>query len=75
MFVIGTSAKVWPAAGYIRQANKCGARIVTINPEAEDADEMYKVQPGDFAFGQDAAEYLPKLLEPVIGKLAQTEQL
>lgn len=48
---------------------------MTINPEAEDADEMYKVQPGDFAFGQDAAEYLPKLLEPVIGKLAQTEQL
>lgn len=69
MFVIGTSAQVWPAAGYISRAKALGARIVTVNPEAENEEEMFKVKPGDFAFGKDAAEYLPLLLEPVIGKL------
>lgn len=69
MFVIGTSAQVWPAAGYISMAKLHGAKIVTINPDAEDDAEMFKVKPGDFAFGKDAAEYLPILLEPVIGKV------
>ncbi|KAI5467698.1 DHS-like NAD/FAD-binding domain-containing protein [Mariannaea sp. PMI_226] len=69
MFVIGTSAKVWPAAGYIQKAKEAGARVVIVNPDAENEDEMNKIHPGDFAFGQDAAEYLPLLLEPVIGKL------
>ncbi|KAH6610633.1 nad-dependent histone deacetylase, partial [Trichoderma cornu-damae] len=68
MFVIGTSAQVYPAAGYIEKARKLGASIVTINPEAEDEEEMFKVKPGDFAFGRDAAECLPILLEPIIGK-------
>lgn len=71
MLVVGTSAQVYPAAGYISRAKLHGARIVTVNPEAEDETELYKIQPGDFAFGQDAAEYLPKLLEPVIGKLQE----
>ncbi|KAF7553181.1 hypothetical protein G7Z17_g3799 [Cylindrodendrum hubeiense] len=71
MFVIGTSAQVWPAAGYISRAKALGARIVTVNPDAENEDEMFKVKPGDFAFGKDAAEYLPLLLEPVIGKLPE----
>ena len=69
MLVIGTSAQVWPAAGYISQAKIHGARIATINPEAEDEGELYRIKPDDFAFGKDAAEYLPILLEPVIGKL------
>lgn len=69
MLVIGTSAKVWPAAGYIAKAKGKGARIATINPEAEDEGEMFKIKRGDFAFGKDAAEYLPLLFEPVIGKL------
>jgi NAD-dependent SIR2 family protein deacetylase len=68
MFVIGTSAGVYPAAGYIDKARKLGARIVIINLEAEDEAEMFKVKPGDFAFGKDAAEILPVLLEPIIGK-------
>ncbi|KAJ0159916.1 NAD-dependent protein deacylase [Colletotrichum tanaceti] len=69
MIVVGTSAKVWPAAGYILEAHKAGARVCTVNPEAEDEDQLSKVNPGDFAFGRDAAEALPLLLEPVIGKL------
>lgn len=69
MLVVGTSAQVYPAAGYISRARLHGARIVTINPEAENEAEMYKIQPGDFAFGKDAAEILPQLLEPIIGKM------
>ncbi|KAI9151878.1 NAD-dependent protein deacylase [Paramyrothecium foliicola] len=68
MFVIGTSANVYPAAGYIPLAKSRGARIVVVNPEAEDESELHKIKPGDFAFGQDAAEYLPILLKPIIGE-------
>lgn len=71
MLVIGTSAQVWPAAGYILKAHKAGARVCTVNPEAEDKNQMSKVKPGDFAFGRDAAEVLPLLLEPVIGKIGE----
>lgn len=69
MIVVGTSAQVWPAAGYILEAHKAGARICTVNPEAEDRGQMSKVKRGDFAFGRDAAEVLPLLLEPVIGEI------
>lgn len=69
MLVVGTSAVVSPAAGYIDQARMRGAKIVHVNPDAESPEELAKLQEGDFAFAQDAAEYLPLLLEPVIGKL------
>lgn len=72
MLVVGTSAQVYPAAGYISRARLHGARIVTVNPEAEDEAELCKMQPGDFAFGEDAAECLPKLLEPALGKLQRS---
>lgn len=68
MLVIGTAAQVEPAAGYIRYARKRGASVVVVNPEAESEEELRKIGPKDFAFADDAAEYLPLLLEPVIGK-------
>lgn len=68
MFVIGTTAKVEPAASYIWHARERGATIVVVNPEADTEDEMRKIGMNDFAFAQDAAEYLPLLLEPIIGK-------
>ena len=67
--VVGTSAQVWPAAGYIFEAKRRGAAICIVNLEAEDEDELRKVRNGDFAFGQDAASFLPGLLEPFIGKM------
>lgn len=73
MFVIGTSALVYPAAGYIQKARAAGARVVVVNPDAETPEELAKMQAGDFAFSQDAAEYLPLLLEPVIGKLPEEQ--
>jgi NAD+-dependent protein deacetylase sirtuin 5 len=71
MFVIGTSAQVWPAAGYIAKARGAGARIVTVDPTAEDPAQLQKLRQGDFAFGRDAAKTVPILLEPVIGKLQE----
>lgn len=68
IIVVGTSAQVYPAAGYIQKARKRGARVVTVNIEAEEEQELSKLVPGDFAFGQDAAIILPKLLEPLIGQ-------
>ncbi|CAG9945362.1 unnamed protein product [Clonostachys rosea f. rosea IK726] len=69
MLVIGTSALVWPAAGYIGRARGQGARIVTIDLTAEDPEQMAKMEPGDLMFAGDASELLPLLLEPVIGKM------
>ncbi|KAG5913632.1 hypothetical protein E4U42_000961 [Claviceps africana] len=69
MLVVGTSAQVYPAAEFISRARLHGARVVNIDPEAETETEMYKIQSGDFAFGKDAAKFLPKLLEPIIGKM------
>ncbi|KAJ2976885.1 hypothetical protein NQ176_g4683 [Zarea fungicola] len=67
MLVIGTSAQVFPAAGYIEDARDHGAVVAIINPDAERQEELEKLKPHDFAFGQDAASCLPILLEPVIG--------
>ena len=69
MLVVGTSAQVYPAAGYIDKARQRGARIVTVDPTAEDEENEFRIKPGDFAFGRDAAKALPEMLEPVIGKL------
>lgn len=69
MLVIGTSAEVYPAAGYIEEAREAGAVVVTINLDAESPDGLAALDPGDFAFGGSAADLLPVLLEPVIGKL------
>ena len=73
MLVIGTSAKVWPAAGYIDQARAKGARVAVINMEAA-RDRGKNSNSKDFFFGQDAAECLPLLLEPIIGKLKMGKQ-
>ncbi|KAJ4158696.1 uncharacterized protein LMH87_009212 [Akanthomyces muscarius] len=68
MLVIGTSAQVYPAANYIEDARQCGAVIAVVNPEAENEEELQKLKPRDFAFGQDAATCLPLLLAPIIGE-------
>lgn len=67
MLVVGTSARVYPAAGYIDKARRRGARIVTIDPKAEEDSEITELTPGDFAFARDAAQALPELLAPLIG--------
>ncbi|KAK1997751.1 DHS-like NAD/FAD-binding domain-containing protein [Colletotrichum falcatum] len=65
--VIGTSSKVWPAAGYADMARKKGARVAVINTCASDAKN---IRPGqDWVFVGDAAVILPELLKPIIGEM------
>ncbi|CAI6020724.1 unnamed protein product [Clonostachys chloroleuca] len=69
MLVIGTSAQVWPAAGYIEMARARGARVVVVDPSAQDEAESSGGELRDFAFAGDAAELLPDMLQPVVGRL------
>ena len=68
IMVIGTSAKVFPAAGYIEEAREKGAKVCVVNMDANDWPPG-GWQKGDFFFQGDAAELVPRLLEPVIGKV------
>lgn len=71
VLVIGTSAVVQPAAGYVYEAQGPGTSIVTVNLDAENVEALAELGPRDFAFAGDAAELLPKLLEPVIGRMKE----
>ncbi|TKA79417.1 hypothetical protein B0A55_03509 [Friedmanniomyces simplex] len=68
IMVIGTSAKVYPAAGYIEDARAKGARVCVVNMDENDrpAGGWKK---GDWFFKGDAATLVPRLLEPVIGRV------
>ena len=68
IMVIGTSAKVYPAAGYVDLARSKGARVAIINMDANDvpAGGLYD---GDWFFQGDAAEIIPALLKPTIGEV------
>ncbi|KAK1468507.1 NAD-dependent deacetylase sirtuin-5 [Colletotrichum melonis] len=63
---IGTTSKVWPAAGYAEMARKKGARVAVINTRAEDARHVRPDK--DWVFVGDAADVLPQLLKPVISE-------
>lgn len=64
VFVVGTSAVVWPAAGYVERARGRGTSVVHVNVDVEGV----RLRKGDFAFGGDASRLLPEILEPLIGK-------
>ncbi|TKA56745.1 hypothetical protein B0A55_11495 [Friedmanniomyces simplex] len=68
IMVIGTSAKVYPAAGYIEDARAKGARVCVVNMDENDkpAGGWKK---GDWFFKGDAATLVPRLLEPVVGRV------
>lgn len=61
LLVIGMSATVWPAAGYIQEVVQRGGRVAVFNP-----DPGTRISDGWF-FDGDAAKTLPRALEPVIG--------
>jgi len=69
VLVVGTSAVVQPAASYVARAGGPGTCVVTVNIDAELPENVAELNPLDFAFAGDAAELLPRLLEPVIGKM------
>ncbi|KAJ7742171.1 putative SIR2 family histone deacetylase [Mycena maculata] len=72
MLVVGTSALVYPAAGYIHTARARGARIAVFNME-EPTEEgpSSRLRDGDWFFKGDAAILLPKLLKGIIGVVAE----
>ncbi|KAK4958126.1 hypothetical protein LTR10_004551 [Elasticomyces elasticus] len=67
IMVIGTGAKVYPASSFIGDARQLGAKVCVVNMDANDRPPG-GWQEGDWFFEGDAAELLPKMLEPVIGK-------
>ena len=74
MLVIGTSSRVYPAAGYVEYAREKGARVVVINMDPNCQFEVDRAQ-GDLFFYGDAAVLVPKLLEPLIGDVSGTEEV
>ena len=68
ILVIGTSAKVYPAAGYIDIAANKGARVAVVNMDQTDAASCGLTK-DDWFFQGDAGVIVPKILESVIGVL------
>ena len=71
MLVIGTSSKVYPAAGYTEVARRKGARVAVINMDEGDA---FGLKTGDWFFQGDAGEIVPEILKSVIGEIKPLEQ-
>ena len=67
ILVIGTSAQVHPAAGYVDKARAKGARVAVINMEK--ADTPGRMQKGDWFFEGDAGVIIPEILKSVIGDI------
>lgn len=73
--VIGTSGRVWPAAGYIQQCKVKGAKVAIINMEISSDPELGGIEDADWLFEGDCARILPEILEPVIGTMDQVKEL
>jgi NAD-dependent SIR2 family protein deacetylase len=67
IMVIGTTATVWPAAGYVEEARARGARVAVVNMDGEDLGAASGLGKGDFLFVGDAAEILPQMVKSVTG--------
>ncbi|RMZ87825.1 hypothetical protein DV736_g4943, partial [Chaetothyriales sp. CBS 134916] len=70
MLVIGTSSKVYPAAGYSELARQKGARMAVINMDATDATFLGG---NDWFFQGDAAQIVPDIFSCVVGEIGQFE--
>lgn len=71
MLVIGTSSRVYPAAGYVDLAREHGARVAVINLDPNDVSGRRSkgLAKGDWFFEGDASVILPEILKPVIGDI------
>lgn len=70
ILVIGTSSKVYPAAGYVDRARAKGARVAVVNMDKADAPGGKNgLREGDWFFEGDAAELVPQMLKGVIGDI------
>ncbi|KAK4962253.1 hypothetical protein LTR66_008604 [Elasticomyces elasticus] len=73
ILVIGTSARVYPAAGYVDIARAKGARVAVINTDASDAPAG-GMRKGDWFFKGDAARIVPELFKVVIGEVEEPSE-
>lgn len=71
ILVIGTTATVYPAAGYVSHARARGARVVVINMDGIEGElgAARDLRKGDFLFQGDASKILPELFKDVIGDI------
>ena len=70
ILVIGTSAKVYPAAGYVNVARAKGARVAVVNIDKADArGGTNGLVKGDWFFEGDAGVIVPEILKPVVGSV------
>ena len=68
ILVIGTTAQVYPAAGYVDLARGRGARVAVVNMDVGDTGSAGTLGTGDFVFEGDAARILPEILkDPRVG--------
>ncbi|KAF3917912.1 hypothetical protein ABW20_dc0108792 [Dactylellina cionopaga] len=72
--VIGTSGRVWPAAGYIDQCRANGAKVAILNMEISSDPDLGGVGDADWLFEGDCADILPKILEPIIGNIEEAKE-
>lgn len=70
IMVIGTSARVYPAAGYVDDAREKGAKVAVINMDPNDLPRS-GMNEGDWFFQGDAAQIVPEILKSVIGELGE----
>ena len=68
IMVIGTSARVYPAAGYVQRARAKGAKVAVVNTDVNDAPDGGMMK-GDWFFVGDAGVVVPEMLRPVVGDL------
>ena len=64
----------YPAAGYVQEARRKGARVAVVNFDDVELGSAANLGKDDFLFIGDAAKILPELLEPVIGDLKDVIQ-
>lgn len=61
ILVIGTSSKVYPAAGYVDEARAKGARVAVVNMDSNDVGRS-GLKKGDWLFQGDAGVIVPEIL-------------
>lgn len=69
ILVIGTSAQVYPAAGYVDMARMKGARVAVVNTDPNDCPGEGGLKDGDWFFEGDASVIVPEILKGVVGEL------
>ncbi|APA08575.1 hypothetical protein sscle_04g033450 [Sclerotinia sclerotiorum 1980 UF-70] len=65
ILVIGTTAKVYPAAGYVDVARDAGAKVAVINMDAEGLGSAGGLGKNDWLFLGDAGTILNEILSPL----------